>query len=84
MLAYLVFEVSVASCLMLFSCCSHPVCSFLCVPLTAYLLMNTNNAQATGIIEYGSAQDAERVVSHVHGKLILGRPVTAWVAVPGG
>lgn len=39
--------------------------------------------QATGIVEYASAQDAARVVSHVHGKLILGRPVTAWIATPG-
>eukprot|EP00752_Nemacystus_decipiens_P004135 g3784.t1 len=39
---------------------------------------------ATGIVEYASAEDAGRVVAHVHGKLILGRPVTAWVPVPGG
>lgn len=40
--------------------------------------------KATGIVEYASAEDASRVVAHVHGKLILGRPVTAWVPVPGG
>ncbi|CAM9883068.1 unnamed protein product [Ectocarpus sp. 6 AP-2014] len=38
---------------------------------------------ATGVVEYASAEDASRVVAHVHGKLILGRPVTAWVATPG-
>ncbi|CAM9124634.1 unnamed protein product [Scytosiphon promiscuus] len=41
------------------------------------------NSPATGIVEYASAEDATRVVSHVHGKLILGRPVTAWIATPG-
>ncbi|CAN0182852.1 unnamed protein product [Ectocarpus sp. 12 AP-2014] len=38
---------------------------------------------ATGVVEYASPEDASRVVAHVHGKLILGRPVTAWVAAPG-
>lgn len=61
---------------------SHPVSS--CLLPVCCLLLDTNATKATGIIEYGSAEDATRVVSHVHGKLILGRPVTAWVAVPGG
>ncbi len=56
-----------------------------CLPLPSGLSVSSplTFIQATGIVEYASADDAAGAVAHVHGKLILGRPVTAWVPVPG-
>ena len=42
-----------------------------------------SSRQATAVVEYSSPEEAARAASHVHGRLILGQPVRAWVAAPG-